>query len=614
MLLLIFLILNGTLCAQHSLFRLTKHLDSTNSALPINSSVYYHFDPQIKKNVGSYPVGVAIGDANNDGYNDIVTVSIIDDDVSIYLWNNTLKDWVFEGRRDVGEQPMNVIIRDANNDGYQDIITANSFDNNISILLWNNVTENWNTQITKKVGNYPWSVFVGDTNNDGYNDIVTANAVDNNISILLWNNISYTWDMQITKSVGSEPAGIFIGDANNDGYNDIVTTNNPDDTISILLWNNISGTWNSQIVENTGPGPETVFIADANNDNYNDIITSNFDGDNVSIIVWNNNTSDWNAQILRSVGNSPESVFVGDANNDGYNDIITANFGDNTTSLLLWDKNANDWTSQVILNVGASPSCSVIGDINSDGFNDLVTSNYDESTFSIFLWNPAPKTPVLDFLGPHPAHHSSTNGTVWLNWTAVEMVTKYYIYRDNYSIDNMEDIANLTPIAAVPSTNYTDNININGWYYYVIVAGNAIKNSSISNCEMVHIIIPIDAPSLIYSIDPDGHVYLNWSPVEDATQYSIHRDTKPISLNQSVLWTIVLDFTSFTNYTDTSSLAGTYYYAIVATDGHVYNISNNVEVTISEKIPAFEPIIIIFALILIVLVYTREKDPFHLNI
>ncbi|MFX1296177.1 MAG: Heimdall-CTERM domain-containing surface protein [Promethearchaeota archaeon] len=43
----------------------------------------------------------------------------------------------------------------------------------------------------------------------------------------------------------------------------------------------------------------------------------------------------------------------------------------------------------------------------------------------------------------------------------------------------------LTPIASVSESKYTDIIATNRIYYYVIVARNAIGNSSISNCESV---------------------------------------------------------------------------------------------------------------------------------
>ncbi len=45
------------------------------------------WDPQITKSVGGEPRCVFIGDANNDGFNDIATANGIDNTVSILLWS-----------------------------------------------------------------------------------------------------------------------------------------------------------------------------------------------------------------------------------------------------------------------------------------------------------------------------------------------------------------------------------------------------------------------------------------------------------------------------------------------------------------------------------------------
>lgn len=610
MLLLTCLVLSATFSIYNSLLGSISQLNTTNSVVPLKTSVYYHFNPPISKLVASRGISVAIGDANDDDCNDIVALSYSGGLVTLYFWNQSLGDWLARSYEWVGRGPFDVVIGDANNDGYNDIITANSMDDNVSILIWNNITEDYNPQITKKVGALPFGVAVGDANNDGYNDIVTANVLGNNVSIILWNQGGKTWDKQITKWVGTEPEDVVIEDVNNDGYNDIVTPNYQTNTVSILLWNNVSDTWNSQITRSTGAGPSRVAIADANNDGYKDIVTANYDGSNVSIIVWNNNTGNWNTQLSRSVGYGPQSIVVNDANNDGYNDIITADYAGNTTSLLFWDNTTANWASAVMLNGTKMPSCAAVGDINNDSYNDIVISQYDDTSISLILWNPAPKTPVLDFYGAHPAHHLSADGIVRLNWTAVETVTKYYVYRDIKAIDYPEDIVNLTPIAAVITTFYIDFLTINDYYWYVVVAGNAIKNSSLSNCEIMHIIRPISAPNLSAPLKTGGGIYLTWTPVVTSNGYcfyTIHRDTKPITFNQSYIWTITIGFSQSTNFTDTLTEPGVYYYAIVDSDGHVYNISNNVSVEIESSIPGFEPFITLFALILIAFVFSTKK-------
>ena len=96
-------------------------------------------------------------------------------------------------------------IGDANNDGQNDIVTANSNDNTVSILCWNTTAGDWDAKLTKSVGATSISVRIGDANNDGQNDIVLANQDHDTVSILLWNTITGNWNPQITKNVGDLP-------------------------------------------------------------------------------------------------------------------------------------------------------------------------------------------------------------------------------------------------------------------------------------------------------------------------------------------------------------------------------------------------------------------------
>ena len=82
------LVLTATFSAYNSLVGLVGQQDTTDSTVPLNTSVYYHFDPPKGKSVAPRPAAVAIGDVNNDGYNDFVTASTANGVVTIYLWNN----------------------------------------------------------------------------------------------------------------------------------------------------------------------------------------------------------------------------------------------------------------------------------------------------------------------------------------------------------------------------------------------------------------------------------------------------------------------------------------------------------------------------------------------
>ncbi|MFX1296486.1 MAG: FG-GAP-like repeat-containing protein [Promethearchaeota archaeon] len=479
----------------------------------------------MRKSVGGEPQNVFVADANNDGYNDMVTANLGTNDLSILLWNSTSGDWDSEMRKSVGGEPQNVFVADANNDGYNDMVTTNLGTNDLSILLWNSTSGSWDSEIRKSAGDFCAYVCVGDVNNDGYNDIVTANPdsvwptlIRGKVSILLWNSVLGDWDSEIQKIVGVLPRSVFIGDANNDGYNDIVTANAMPRAgiwadVSILLWNSASGDWDSQIREVRGLFPSSVFIEDANNDGYNDIVTANPGSNDVSILLWNSTLGDWESEIRKSVGSGPQNVFVADANNDGYNDIVTANYG-NYVSILLWN-------SPPFIIINEPPQYEIIGDIAPEF--DITVRDYDldsmwytldngitNITFSQFIgsidqleWNELEDgTVIIEFFAndtagqignaflivgknvwsqPNPpinVNYYSGYYSIYLVWDPPEYsapVNNYNVYRGD--ISGGEKIY----VGSTDTNNFTDDtVGINKDYYYIIRAENLQGESNAS--------------------------------------------------------------------------------------------------------------------------------------
>ena len=361
-----------------------------------NKSYAQTFDPQINLSVGAYPLSVAVGDANNDGYNDIITANQISDDISFLRWNRTNFDSSIN--LFAGSKPTGVVIADVDNDGKNEVVTANYTGNNVSLLRWNG--NRFNSPLNFPTAPYPHSVAVGDANNDGRNDIVTAHTVNGTISLLLGNGNGF--DLYSTLKVGNYPTHVVIADADNDGDNDIVTANSAHDgggvsNISLIKWNGAN--FDPQIQLTAGSHIDSVAVGDADNDKYNDIMCTNRNDNNVSLLRWNG--TGFNSPVNFPTGTYPMSVAIGDANNDGYNDIVTANSTSNNISFLRW--NGTGFNSQIIMPAGKTPYQVAIGDANNDGYNDIITANANSNNISLIYWNkpiPTPRTDV-EIISPH---------------------------------------------------------------------------------------------------------------------------------------------------------------------------------------------------------------------
>jgi hypothetical protein len=353
------------------------------------------WDNKIIKDVGNSPEGVKTGDANNDGFLDIVSANRADNNITILCWDDENEDWILNATIGVGNSPYCIDIGDVNNDTYNDIVTANYGDNNVSIIRGKE-DGSWKDIISKEVGTKPWDIAIGDVNNDGANDIVTANRVSDDISILCWDNNSEDWVAKSPISVGDSPYGVDIGDANNDGLNDIVTANRGSDDISILCWDNNSEDWVAETPISVGDSPYGVDIGDANNDGLNDIVNVNYGSDSISII-FGNNSNDWEDPQTRNVGSGqfadPYRLKIGDVNNDTLNDIVVGNFNDFDVSIFCWNDSTEDWNLEISRSVSGSPSDVDIGDANNDGINEIITTASNVGHITILAFKEDSTTP-----------------------------------------------------------------------------------------------------------------------------------------------------------------------------------------------------------------------------
>jgi len=111
--------------------------------------------PQLEPEVGilsSLPMSLAVGDFNNDGFDDLVAADLGSNEITVWpsQGNDGLRPlarfaeeweyWFPVQRFDVAEGPISIVAEDFNGNGRADIATANYVDNSVSIL-WNRPSE-----------------------------------------------------------------------------------------------------------------------------------------------------------------------------------------------------------------------------------------------------------------------------------------------------------------------------------------------------------------------------------------------------------------------------------------------------------------------------------------
>ncbi len=337
--------------------------------------------------VGDNPNILAIGDFNNDNFQDIIAAS---SDSLAYIRLGHRKDgFNFEVKPDLkfDFKLTGLMVADFNGDGNQDLAAKGTKDS-ISINLGNGKGE-FAKSVKFKVDNIPSGFTTADYNRDGFPDIVNINQNSKSLTVSLGDGKGgFKQDSSI--KCRDQPQSIVTSDFNGDGKLDLAITNNSQSYISIFFGD---GLGNFQKPKDTAIKIITYYLAagDFNHDNIQDLVVTNKSS---SFRVGSFLLGLGNGQFSRiaiDVGFNVNSINTGDFNGDGNLDYATTNssgislyFGDGTGHF--------EAPFNINFGTGVTATNMVVGDFNEDGRQDLAIP-FKEFR-SIYLYRGEPKLVV----------------------------------------------------------------------------------------------------------------------------------------------------------------------------------------------------------------------------
>ena len=338
----------------------------------------------------SYGKGVFVEDIDNDGDMDIVTASLVEDKIALYV-NDGASDptWAGSTIATSADGAIDVFVADMDNDGDMDVLSASNEDD--AIAWYENTAdftfEPWWTasDIATSVDGVQ-SVFAADMDNDGDMDILSASRHDDTIAWYENNNgDGSSWTAADIDTNADGAYSVFAADMDGDGDLDIISASENDDTIAWYVNDgNENPSWTTSIITIDADGARSVFAADMDGDGDLDIVSASTWDDT---IAWYENsggaTPTFTASNIATNADGAEHVFVADMDDDGDMDILSAEYGDDT---IAWYENngaANpSWSASNIATNADGANCVFAADMDNDGDLDIISASRNDNTIA----------------------------------------------------------------------------------------------------------------------------------------------------------------------------------------------------------------------------------------
>lgn len=339
------------------------------------------------------PVGLASGDLNNDGLDDIAVIHVganltinnlrYYSSVSVFINKGNAE---FTSRDDypVGKKPAGIVIDDFNNDGWLDLATSNRGGYNVSVLL-NRGDGKFDKSINYSIIGVPHTginLETGDIDGDGDSDIVSFCSKFNTIEVLI-NRGDGTFKEFLEYPASLRPSAIFLGDFDNDGDLDVSACSLSSGDVGII-YNNGDGTFATFEFFYIGTYPRGIVSGDLNADGSPDLISANYLGGSLTI-CYNDGKGKFESRFDKEIAVEPFAVIVGDFNSDGSLDLASADEALYKIVLAFNDGDGKFTQKKVEYDIGGYPYSMLFHDLNGDGKGDLITGNNAQLSISILF-------------------------------------------------------------------------------------------------------------------------------------------------------------------------------------------------------------------------------------
>jgi hypothetical protein len=363
------------------------------AALPGATFAQIQMFPPVTYQTPSSPDGIASGDFDRDGHQDLAVAAVSPDRIVI-LRNYFNGTFVVPPRvvsLPAGSAPNFVRAVDIDGDGDIDLVVVEQAAKKIQILL-NDGAGNFTLGPSFNTGNNPRWLITRPLRQGNAIDMAVLNRADGTMTVYLNNGgLQFTSN---TIAVGSDPRCIASADITGDGRPELFVTSYAEHKVTILT-NDGTGHFAAAapLMLDTTLSPNGIIAADFNGDTVADLAIASVNTSNQGVVsVYRRSGTTYTGPTNYStLGLGAGQIASADLDRDGHLDLVTVNPDSGNLSIFTNTGSGAFGTAELVT-VGTGPRVMTIADFDGDYIMDIAVTNLGSGTVSVLI-NALPSPP-----------------------------------------------------------------------------------------------------------------------------------------------------------------------------------------------------------------------------